>query len=681
MIKNMGPSDEITAEKQAELDQQREEAWLAFINRREILTTVDARIGASWRRCSAYLIPMDVIKPQKIDANLFTSMQIANFDLISVARPVMEDIYQYLEQTHTAIVLANSACYILELLGDPLIIDWASHNGFGKGTQVSESQIGTNSFALAISERVPILVTEKEHFLKQLHDLTAAASPIFDLSGRPLGTIGLITTDNQHTPYLLALSAAGAQSIASQMWNDLLMAEQNSQFAQLNAILSTISEGVLVRNADGTLLHINSAAEKIFNMPAHALVGRDFHNFFSFPLFFEEAIQHQEELSDVRAKIRVKEQSLDLIVSLKFVKDKNELKWIILTLRKASDVLELAQRRFSTFALKSLESLVGESSAIRRVRQLARVAVNVKVCILIRGEDGTGKSLLASAIHNESSRREEPFVIFATSSIPRDKMMSELFGIEDNSSHKTPWGQPGKLELAQGGTIFIQDIDLLSFEAQTALLNVLELGIMQRMGMGRPIPIPVDVRIIASTTSDLNELIGQGHFRSDLYYRLSLFEINMPPLRMHMEDLPILMESVLKNLSEQFNKSLSITPEALALMQNYNWPGNLQELEAVLGRAASQISGEEAITPDYLPDFILHPISLKMDSSQFISIRSLEDMEHEAFLQSASVCNGDINKMVQALGISRTTLWRKMKQYHIPLKDFRAKQKRNGVSS
>jgi transcriptional regulator of acetoin/glycerol metabolism len=654
-----------------DLDERLWNNWNAFVSRREILRTVDGKIAMSWQRCGAFLNPFDDNYPPKIDSSLLLAMQAANFNLISVARPVMEDIYQYLEHTDTAVVLANNACYILELLGDANMIDRAAEKGFFNGAQISEPQIGTNAFALSLSERSPVLVSGPEHFLRRFHYLTAVASPIFDLSGRPLGTIGLVSSRSQHNPYLLALSAAGAQSIASQMWNDLLLAEQNSQVAQLNTILSTISEGVLVRNADGTLLHINAAAEKIFNMPAHALVGRDTKNFFSFPLFLEEAIQSQEELSDVRARVRVMEHTVELILSLKFVKDKNTLKWVILTLRRASDVLELAQRRFGTLALKSLESLEGDSHAIRRVRQLARVAVTAKACILIRGERGTGKSLLASAIHNESMRREEPFVIFACSSIPRDLMMTELLGIEKNTSSKEPWGQPGKLELAQGGTIFIQDVDMLSLEAQAALLNVLELGIMQRMGTSRPIAL--DVRVIAATTVNVDDLIAQGHFRSDLYYRLSSFEITMPPLRERLEDLPILTETLLKHLSDQFDRSLTIAPEALALMQNYPWPGNLQELEAVLGRAVSQLGGEEPIMPEHLPDFIHHPYSLKIESSQFISIRSLNDMERETFLQSARVCNGNINKMVKVLGISRTTLWRKVKQYNIQLKDFRQK--------
>jgi transcriptional regulator of acetoin/glycerol metabolism len=647
------------------------ENWDTFIHRREILRRVDPHIAASWQRCIAFLNPYEIHIPSRLDANMLLATQAANFNMISVARPVMEDIYQYLEETDTAVVLVNNACYILELLGDPSIVKMAAEFGFFTGAQISESQIGTNAFALSISERVPILVSGAEHFIKPLHVLSAASAPIFDLTGRPLGALGLISSSNQHSRYFLSLSAAGAQSIASQMWNDVLMAEQNSQVAQLNAILSTISEGVLVRNAEGISLHINSAAEKIFNMPAQALVGRDFRNFFSFPLFIEEAIQRQEELSDVRAKIHTREHTINLIMSLNYVKNKDELKWIILTLRKETDVLELAHRRFGTFALQSLDSLEGDSPAIRRVRQLARVAVSAKACILIRGERGTAKSLLASAIHNESQRREEPFVIFACSSIPRESMMVELLGLEKNTSSKEPWGQPGKFELAQGGTLFLQDIDVLSLEAQAALLNVLELGIMQRMGKSKP--ISVDVRVIASTSVDLDKLIAQGHFRSELYYRLSSFEIQMPPLRERMEDLPVLIETILKRLAEQFDRPLSIDPAAMALMGNYPWPGNLQELEAVLGRAASQISADEPITADYLPDFIHHPYSLKMESSQFISIRSLDDMEREALIQSARVCNGNINKMIQVLGVSRTTLWRKLKQYNIPLKEMRQK--------
>ena len=645
------------------------ENWTTFIQSRKILHHIDPHIASSWQRCKAFLSPFEIHLSSRLDSGMLLATQTANFNLISVARPIMEDIYQYLEETDTAVVLINNACYVLEILGDPETLKRIAGFGFFTGSQISESQIGTNAFALSISERSPILLTGPEHFIQALHGITAASAPIFDLTGRPLGALGLVSRSNLRRGYLLSLSASGSQSIASQMWNDTLMAEQNGQVAQLNAILSTISEGVLVRNAEGLLLHINLAAEKIFDMPSQALVGQDFHNFFSFPLFIEEAIQRQEELTDVRAKIHIREHTIKLIMSLKFVKNKDELKWVILTLRKELDVLELAHRRFATFALQSLDSLEGASLAIRRVRLLARVAVSAKACILIRGERGTGKSLLASAIHSESPRREEPFIIFACSSIARDSMLVELLGLEKNTSSKEPWGQPGKLELAQGGTIFLQDIDVLSIEAQAALLNVLELGIIQRMGKSNP--GSVDVRVIASPNVDLEKLIAQGHFRSELYYRLSSFEIRMPPLRERLEDLPILTETILKRLSDQFEKRISIDPAALSLLRNYPWPGNLLELEAVLGRSASLIIGEDPITVDDLPDFVRHPYNLRMESSQFVSIHSLNDIEREALLQSVKVCNGNINKMVQVLGISRTTIWRKLKLYGIPLKELR----------
>ena len=671
MMKNLKMSELSKSHPVISIEKRLLENWEIFIHRREILDRVDPHISTSWQRCIAFLNPFEFHISSRLDPNTFLATQAANFNMISVARPVMEDIYQYLEETDTAVALVNNACYILEILGDSSFLKIAANLGFSSGTQLSESQIGTNAFALSIAERIPILVSGAEHFVKPLHAITAAAAPIFDLTGRPLGALGLISSSNQHSRYFLSLSAAGSQSIASQMWNDVLMVEQNSQVAQLNAILSTISEGVLVRNAEGISLHINSAAEKIFNMPAQALVGHDFRKFFSFPLFIEEAIQRHEQLSDVRAKIHTREHTINLIMSLNYVKNKDEVKWIIITLRKETDVLELAHRRFGTFALQSLDSLEGESHAIRRVRQLARVAVSAKACILIRGERGTAKSLLASAIHNESQRREEPFVIFACSSMPRESMIVELLGMEKNTSSKEPWGQPGKFELAQGGTLFLQDIDLLSLEAQAALLNVLEFGIMQRMGKSKP--VPVDVRVITSTSVDLDKLIAQGNFRSELYYRISSFEIQMPPLRDRMEDLPVLIVTILKRLMEQLDRPLAIDPKAIEMMRNYPWPGNLQELEAVLGRAASQISGDELITPESLPDFIHHPYSLKMESSQFVSIRSLDDMEREAFIQSARVCNGNINKMIKVLGVSRTTLWRKLKQYNIPLKEIRQK--------
>jgi transcriptional activator for dhaKLM operon len=216
----------------------------------------------------------------------------------------------------------------------------------------------------------------------------------------------------------------------------------------------------------------------------------------------------------------------------------------------------------------------------------------------------------------------------------------------------------------------LQDVDTLPLDAQNILLNFQELGIIQRLNNSRSIPL--EVRLIASSKANIEKLIEQGNFQPDLYYHLSSFEIRLPPLHERLEDLPLLVNNILKRLSVQYNEDLSIGPESMALFNSYHWPGNLRELEAVLTRAASQLIGSEPISPEHLPDFIRRPYSLKFNAAQLVSGNSLSEIEHEALLQSARACGGNLQKMTRVLGISRTTLWRKLRQYDIEVRAYRA---------
>jgi transcriptional regulator with PAS, ATPase and Fis domain len=235
---------------------------------------------------------------------------------------------------------------------------------------------------------------------------------------------------------------------------------------------------------------------------------------------------------------------------------------------------------------------------MQRVRRFVAAAAYVKTSILIRGEVGTGKNPIASAIHNQSLRREGPFMIFACSSVPSELVVSELSGVEKGASSSIPGGRPSKFELANHGTLYFQDVDALPLQAQGMLLNLIDLGIIQRLGSQRP--IPVDVRIIASTSADIEKQISQGNFRSDLFYRLSAFEITTPPLRNRLEDLPVLVDHIIRRLSGQFDHQIEVDPGVIEVLRNYPWPGNIRELEAVLGRAAMQAGFSGVIAPKNL---------------------------------------------------------------------------------
>jgi transcriptional regulator of acetoin/glycerol metabolism len=644
-------------------------AWDDYVNHHSIPTSISPTIAASWQRCRLRLNPFQKILINQLSADHLLATQVASFELISFARPVMEDIYQYIERSNSAVVLVNGAGYLLNILGDPEMLRYLRLQGITTGSLIAESHIGTNAFSLAVTERLPISVHGAEHFLQQLHEMSEVAAPIFDLSGRPLGALGLLNMIGQQHPHSLGLVVAGARAVEAQRQADYLLAETNNQLAGLNAILSAINDGILVWNADGILLHINTAAAKMLNTPSRSLVGHSVGEMIHFPLFIQEALQRREAVTDLEANISVNNRSISCVTSLRFVFQNNDLQSTILTLRQEKDVRQLVQRQFGTQALSTFDDIVAESMEMRRVMRIARTASEASASILLRGESGTGKNVLASAIHNASLRADGPFLIFACSTVPNEMIVNELLGYEEGSVRRRSGGRPSKFELAQGGTIFFQDVDALPLEAQAILLNVLDLGIVQRLSSDRP--IEVDLRVLAATTANMEKLISQGNFRADLFYRLSSFEVMLPPLRERQKDLPILVERILTRLSRQFNRGLHLADGVIDLLRRYSWPGNIRELESVLGRAATQAGVSEVIGPMHMPEFIRRPVKLDIEPQIGAQVNSLDDLERQAILQAARVCNGNVTRMAQALSIGRTTLWRKMKAYGISPEDFR----------
>ncbi len=297
-----------------------------------------------------------------------------------------------------------------------------------------------------------------------------------------------------------------------------------------------------------------------------------------------------------------------------------------------------------------------------------RVAAPAQASILIRGESGTGKNVLASAIHNASPRRAGAFLIFGCTSIPHEWVVSELLGYDEGLESRKVGGRPSKFELAEGGTMFFQNIDDLPLDAQSILLNVLDLGIMQRLGSERP--IKVDVRIIASTSANIEKNIAQGNFRADLYYRLSAFEITLPPLRERLEDIPVLVERILNRVARQLSYELILEPGVMELLMAYDWPGNVRELEAVLGRAAIQ-SGPSGSVPAYLLPTPIQEGGAAQVIDAKTQVRTFYTLERESLLLAAQACEGNISEMAKLLGIGRTTVWRRLKEMDLDMREYR----------
>jgi len=646
-------------------------AWRNFIIHGEIPKDLDPTIINSWRRSTPRLNPWNQAILKKLQPANLSEARKANARLVSIARPIMEDIYQYTEGSNTATLLLNGGGYILDMCGDPSMISFAENHGIGMGTLVSEGQSGTISFAIPFFEGVPASVIGAEHFLAQFHNLADVAAPIFSPTGRILGILGLITRAENYHPHSFGIVISGARAIEGQLIASDLLDEQNIQLTELNTILATLSEGILVWDIDGTLIHVNRTATKTLGLATTQLVGRPINEHIHFPPIIYDALHNHQTLENIEVNIRVDQKPINCILNLAYAQKGNERQWIIATLREAKDVRQLVQRQMSGWMALSLKDLNGESAQIRKIRRTVKASANARACILIRGESGTGKLDLARIIHNESNRRDGPFLMFNCRSIPAGMIMSELLGHDEGVSAKDPGGRPSKFELAQGGTLYLQEVESLPIEAQTVLLNTIDLGIVIRLGSARA--IPVDVRIIASTTANLEKLIAAGNFRADLYYHLSPYEIMLPPLRERRDDIPHFVEKVLNRFNKQQTRNIRFTADALECFRNYYWPGNIRELESVVERAIIQAGNSEIIAPMHLPEYIRVPGTGPLSMNPEEKSLTLDEIEREALIRAARICNGNVTKMATMLGVGRTTVWRRMKRLNISPNQFKTK--------
>lgn len=312
----------------------------------------------------------------------------------------------------------------------------------------------------------------------------------------------------------------------------------------------------------------------------------------------------------------------------------------------------------------TLDSLKGSSRAITQVRQQAAKMADSLSTLLITGETGTGKGLLAKAIHSAGHRSDGPFVSINCGSIPATLFESELFGYEEGAfSGARKGGKPGRLELAEGGTLLLDEIGEMELHLQVKLLNVLQDSSLQRVG--GVTPIPIDVRIIAATNQDIEELVRLGKFRSDLFYRLNVIPIDMPPLRSRRDDIEVLAVAFLQEYNEKLNKKItSISPELLSMLLEHEWPGNIRELQNIIEYCVNMEEGD-TLTLHSLPDRFLHNRTVSY-GQQPIERRESKtvDPEHAKILAGLNRHGWTVKGKAAAaaeLGISIRTLYRRLK--------------------
>lgn len=444
----------------------------------------------------------------------------------------------------------------------------------------------------------------------------------------------------------------------------IMTTKERTEKEKFKTVINHSTEGIMAIDQNGIITIFNNICEKYFNMNASDVLDKNVNEIF--PEFkMLEAVQTQcainkiVSLNDVQLicdYIPIKVESLSCGVVVNFRK--------INEVRKAENEIRIYSAEKSFNAKNSFDNLIGKSKAMKEIIRLGKVYSEVASTILITGESGTGKEVLAQAIHNNSPRKNYPFIPINCAALPPNLLESELFGYADGAfTGARKGGKQGLFELAHNGTIFLDEIGDMDLSIQVKILRVIQERQILRIGDNKMIPI--NVRIISATNKNLYEEVKKNNFRLDLYYRLNVLELNLCPLKDRKEDLADLIDEILYQLNSELNfKVTGIDSETFKYFLNYNWPGNIRELRNILERLVV-LTRNGIIKFQNVKD-ILTRFTLKSEEDyNEYDYTKLEDVERSLILKIYKKEGFNKQRTANELGISRNTLKRKLEKYNI----------------
>ncbi|WP_035106682.1 sigma-54-dependent Fis family transcriptional regulator [Desulfovirgula thermocuniculi] len=492
--------------------------------------------------------------------------------------------------------------------------------------------------------------------------------------GAVLGTISLIAFSEEQketlcsrTSSLMEFIGRMADLIAAKALEAEAVAEKIVMAGQVSAVMDAVDEGVIAVDAQGLVTHFNLSAERMFNIPREEILHRPLEEHLSgLPLL--KALDNPGGFTSRECFVQARGRRLHLLVTARpILGSEGKPVGVVASFRDFKETEKLAYQFMSAQKIITFDDIIGESRAIKELKARAAKIAASHSTVLITGESGTGKEIFARAIHAASPRKNKPFVAINCGAIPETLLESELFGYEEGAfTGARKGGKPGKFELAHQGTIFLDEIGNMSLYLQAKLLRVLQERQVERVGGNRL--IPVDIRIIAATNSNLEEMMQKGHFRDDLYYRLSVIPLYIPPLRERPEDIRLLLEHYRRHYNQLLGKNIKgYTPRAVEACLSYSWPGNVRELVNAVEYAVNLEEGEY-IDVDSLPRTVVeggHRPALP-DFAGGQRWVTLEQLEKEAILRALDHfgwTEQGKTKAAQALGISRATIYRKIARY------------------
>ncbi|MDY4806865.1 MAG: sigma 54-interacting transcriptional regulator [Desulfovibrio sp.] len=634
----------------------------------------------SWKRCLPFLGRKLAKKRTCLEQSALTHVMQQNRELLACAIPVIE----YLNT-----ILGSSSTVVLLTSGDGVLLH--KHVGtksraaaalLSLGMLMGEEYEGTTSTALCLREQSVVELFGAEHLIREEEDLCCISAPIFGGKRRMLGVLTIALPLELYHLHTSGMVLMAAKDISDQHHLHDLLSDQE-------AILEQVDTGIVVLDKNGGIKAANCTGRSMLHIsPPPAPLG-NINDVLGSAESLLMMIQSRKNIRDRECFFNLTDGgSLQCMLSAAPIPND---KGMVLFLHEASKAQRLAAHSVGAKAIYTFSSIIGESPSLQKAIELSKVASHSNITTLILGESGTGKELFAHAIHNASARKNAPFVVVNCGALPRDLIQSELFGYDPGAfTGAQKQGKPGKFELAEGGTIFLDEIGDMPLEAQINLLRVIQNKEVSRIG-GK-FSRPIDVRIIAATNKRLQQSVRDGSFREDLFYRLSVLTIDVPPLRERQQDVMLLAESFLRAGVQAIHKPCrGFSAEVAEIFSRYPWPGNVRELENIVERSLNIARGDTIEREDL-------PLSLLEREDEDLGGRNrwqaapapgnspaaalpgrdtgrggtLQSREVEILLDVLKANGGNMRKTAQELGIARSALYAKLHRMGIDIAALRS---------
>ncbi|MCO4321590.1 sigma-54-dependent Fis family transcriptional regulator [Aliidiomarina quisquiliarum] len=618
-----------------------------------------SKIQNAWERSKKFGVnPFQKQVSRNVTSNELIDHQERNEKLLYYAEKNLKPLIPFLEDSETFITIGDTNGLLLESYGGNDVKKQAGKINFLPGAVWSEETAGTNAIGTVINNKKPIQILFTEHFSEGWHDWFCAAAPILNpFTEELMGVLDLSGKWKNINSHTLGLAISKANNITKQI-EGFLYQEGLTMNPFLMTLLGSLEDGVMIVDGKKNILKMNEimksfipSIEKDQSLIAHPQIER----------LLDSILSNKQSMVEEEIWMSHKNERF-ICTAHPIVMDHNHLLGVFVRLRKSILTIQ-ATNKGKTIDERPIKKnseaytfdhMIGSSPDFVKVVKKAKKAATLSSTLLLNGESGTGKEWFAQSIHNASERANQPFIALNCGAIPRELVASELFGYAQGAfTGARNKGNPGKFELANGGTIFLDEIGDMPLDAQVHLLRVLEERVVTRIGGNTP--IPVDVRVIAATHKNLYEAVENGTFRKDLYFRLRVIQLEIPSLRERAEDIPLFVHHFIRQLSGEFGKKrIDVHPETMDYLQSHSWTGNIRELKNVVEQALFNMEGD-LILPCDLPPEVLEGKEEREESEKNQLILAIENADK------------NISKAAERLGVSRTTMYRKMKKYGITI--------------